>query len=146
MMPTFTDYNVMIRLSTYTWESDPLIVDLSDNNSIITPAVHIEIINTFRAIRLTSSDPHHRHHHPLNMPMYIITSCDKVVDFEATLAVKSPEKAVLGMIVQAAKLSAKRLLSWMASASVSGDFLPQNMMSRSSSYWQNYQVHANFLL
>ena len=61
----------------------------------------------------------------INPAMYIVSSSDKLVDFEPTLAAKSPEKVVLGMILQAAKLSAMKLHRWISSA----DYRPEQMNS-----------------
>ena len=108
------------RLSSHNWDSDPFIVDLSDSHSVISPLVRVQIVNSFRAVRSSGEKDN-----TINPSMYIVSSSDKLVNFESTLATKSPEKVVLGMILQAAKLSAIKLHRWISSA----EYLPEQMDS-----------------
>ena len=128
---------IYVRLSSHSWESDPFIIDLSDNQSDITQSDRVQIINSFREVRSSkeSDGPH-------NPAMFIISSTDKLIGFEPSLAAKSPEKPVLGMIVQAAKLSAMKLHRWMSSA----EYLPKNLISKDSLQWAEYQAELHGIM
>ena len=118
-------------LGNHNWDCEPFIVDLSGDASDITSAVKIDIVNRFRLIR--SQKVHNDNSQAmgsLNAPMYIVSSCDKLIDFMPSLSSKSPEKVVLGIIVSAAQVSAKKLLNWIASFTVdSNDSQLEDIMS-----------------
>lgn len=134
---TTTFFSVIPRLGDHNWDADPLIVDLSGEGKEIrgNSAVQDLIVAQFRALRDTAtaaaagtgllaaeagdSDgsplaqlrvPERRR---LNAAMYIVSSADKAHGYWPSLASKSPERVVLGLIVRAAKVSAERLLAWM---------------------------------
>lgn len=102
------------RIATHSWETDPLIVDLSHEGEAITTSDKIEITAKFQAIRASGKQGTHASQRDiaLNVPMYIVSSCDKLIGFSSSLALKSPEKVIFSLIVSAAKASAQRVLSW----------------------------------
>lgn len=108
-------YHALVRLSGHDWEADPLILDLSRANgdegiSGLTRADRLSVVDQFRAMRSSSSALSSS----LNATMYIVTSCDKLLDLSPfLLSHRSPEKVVLKMMVSAAEASASQLLQWM---------------------------------
>ena len=138
-----TAFSAFIRtlevLSTFDWEGDPFIVDFGrervasltpgavttvEQGSEMTADVRASIALRFRAMRSAAEKEQDAHPHrpPLpvsvNPPMYLVSSCDKVLGFEPALADKSPERVVLGMLVSASKATLKRVRRWLVSPDV----------------------------
>jgi hypothetical protein len=106
------------RLGDHNWDADPLIVDLAGEGREIrgNSAVQDQIVSQFRALRdaTTSEDgPSSRERRRLNAAMYVVSSADRAHGYWPSLAAQSPERVVLGLVVNAAKVSAERLLAWM---------------------------------
>jgi hypothetical protein len=101
----FSAFSRTLRtLSSHDWDEDAFIVDFSDE---ITSEVRARIVTRCRAVRTTATASNL----PLiaNPPMYIVSSCDKVNDFQPSLSHKTPERVVLGMIVNAARRSLSKI-------------------------------------
>ena len=101
------------RIGSHDWEEDPFIVDVSGAHEI-TSDIKASITMRFRAIRNAAKSL------PANAPlpssvnpaMYIVSSSDKINNYEPSLSAKSPEKVVLTMIANAARNSVKILKQW----------------------------------
>jgi len=121
-------YRALLRLGDHSWDTDPLIVDLSGESRQITgnAALQLQIVSQFRALRDAAaannevvddapagSDLPAQVRRRLNAPMYVVSSADKAHNYWPSLATKSPERVVLGLIVRAAKVTSQRVLTWM---------------------------------
>jgi hypothetical protein len=125
-------------LSLFDWEEDPFIVDFSlslaalgqeereketeskSEAETMNAEVRAKIAMRFRALRAAAAKEREKSGAlslslpvALNPPMYFVSSCDKVLDFEPSLADKSPERVVLGLLVSASKATLKRIRRWL---------------------------------
>merc|ERR1719215_717022 len=87
-------YHALVRLCTHDWESDPLILDLSVNEEgesvELNRADRLAIVEQFRALRSAASSSSNSTSLPssLNASMYIVTSCDKLLELNPSLLAK----------------------------------------------------------
>ena len=132
--PMLGFFRTLVRLSTHAWDSEPLVVDLSGNGSGISREERIAIVAEFRAVRQRGRGGEGAAVSHLNAPMYIVTSCDRPLDFGPDyLTRRSPEAPVLKMITKAAAASASRLVAWMSAADESASLSSSSSSSSSSS-------------
>eukprot|EP01038_Epipyxis_sp_PR26KG_P014271 gene14271-19147_t len=89
-------------LSSHNWDSEPLIIDLSESQSDISPSNRLEIDTRFRSMKNLN--------HFEQLSMYIISSADKMINFIPSIAMNSiPNKVILGMIITQSQQSLLKL-------------------------------------
>ncbi len=108
-----TFYRVLTRLTSHVWEEEPLLIDFGlEQTNEFTEDVKSMIMMKFQATRTTLANiADTTVAQELSPSMYLVTSLDKVNDYEPTFrgAMVTPEPVVLHFIRAAAKKTIEKI-------------------------------------
>lgn len=103
-------HKALQRLVTHNWEEDPFIVDLSGESKVINVEARTSIVTRFRAARDSVKDVADAHLlNDINPAMYVVSSAEKINDFSPSYGSKTPEKVVLGIIINSARATLTKI-------------------------------------